>query len=84
MGRAAKLAPRNPRPLLARAAMYSRLGDAVEAISQARQAVAAAPRDADVRRALARILRAHGQARPAQEEEELAEAMSRRSRGGDD
>jgi tetratricopeptide (TPR) repeat protein len=78
-GKAAQLAPRNPRPLLARAELYSRLGDAVEAITQARQAVGVAPRDPEVRRALARILRAHGQHKPAQEEDELAEAISRRS-----
>jgi Flp pilus assembly protein TadD len=79
LGKAAKLAPRNPRPLLARASVYSQKGDALEAITQARRAVAVAPRDPEVRRALARILRAHGQLKPAQEEDELAEAMSRRA-----
>jgi Flp pilus assembly protein TadD len=79
LGKAAKLAPRNPSPLLARAELFSRMGDAVEAITQARQAVGVAPRDPEVRRTLARILRAHGQLKPAQEEDELAEAMSRRA-----
>ncbi len=79
--RSAQLGPRVARIYLTRAEVYSQMGDPVEAISQARQAVGLAPRDPQVRLGLARILRAHGQFKPAQEEADLAEAMAKRAEG---
>lgn len=81
LGKAAQLGPRVARVFLARAEVYSQMGDPVEAISQARHAVGLSPRDPQVRLGLSRILRAHGQFKPAQEEADLAEAMAKRAGG---
>jgi tetratricopeptide (TPR) repeat protein len=73
-----RLNPNAPEPHLELAKLYSDAGDVMEAVSEARAAVNLAPRDPEVRRALAAVLRAHGYIDQAIEEEELAEAFAKK------
>ncbi len=68
-----------PEPHLEMALLQSDVGEVLEAVGEARKAVNLSPRDPDIRRVLASILRAHGYTDQAIEEEELAEAFSKRA-----
>lgn len=73
--KARQLAPKAPLPHMAVARIKSALGDTVEAVGEARRAVSLAPRDPEIRRELARILRNHGFMDQAIEEEEIADSL---------
>jgi Flp pilus assembly protein TadD len=68
-----------PEPHLEMALVQSDVGEVLEAVGEARKAVNLSPRDPEIRRALAAILRSHGYTDQAIEEEELAEAFARKS-----
>ncbi len=68
-----------PEPHLEMASLQSDLGEILEAVGEARKAVNLSPRDPEIRRVLASVLRTHGFADQAVEEEELAEAFSKKA-----
>jgi Flp pilus assembly protein TadD len=68
-----------PEPHLEMAQLHSESGEVLEAVGEARKAVNISPRDPDIRRVLAGILRAHGYLDQAAEEEDLAEAFEKKS-----
>ncbi len=65
-----------PEPHLEMALLQSEAGEVLEAVGEARKAVNLSPRDPEIRRILAGILRTHGYLDQAVEEEELAEAFA--------
>jgi Flp pilus assembly protein TadD len=69
-----------PEPHLELARLHSEAGEVLEAVGEARKAVNISPRDPEIRRVLAGILRAHGYLDQAAEEEELAEAFEKKVR----
>lgn len=68
-----------PEPHLEMALLQSDAGEVLEAVGEARKAVNLSPRDPEIRRVLAAVLRSHGYSDQAIEEEELAEAFSKKS-----
>ena len=60
------------------AKMHSELGESMEAIGVARHAVSLAPRDPDIRRVLASILRQHNFMDQAIEEEDIADSLTKK------
>jgi Flp pilus assembly protein TadD len=68
-----------PEPHLELALLQSEAGEVLEAVGEARKAVNLSPRDPEIRRVLAAVLRSHGYSDQAIEEEELAEAFSKKS-----
>ena len=68
-----------PEPHLELALLQSDAGEVLEAVGEARKAVNLSPRDPEIRRILANVLRTHGYTDQAVEEEELAEAFSSKS-----
>ena len=60
------------------ARMHSDMGETMEAIGEARLAVKLAPRDPDIRRALAHILRTHNFMDQAIEEEDIADSLTKK------
>jgi tetratricopeptide (TPR) repeat protein len=68
-----------PEPHLEMALLQSDAGEVLEAVGEARKAVNLSPRDPDIRRNLAAILRSHGYTDQAIEEEELAEAFGKKA-----
>ena len=61
------------------ALLQSDAGEVLEAVGEARKAVNLSPRDPEIRRVLAGILRTHGYTDQAIEEDELAEAFSKKA-----
>lgn len=68
-----------PEPHLEMALLQSDMGEVLEAVGEARKAVNLSPREPDIRRTLASILRSHGYTDQAIEEEELAEAFAKKA-----
>jgi tetratricopeptide (TPR) repeat protein len=68
-----------PEPHLEMALLQSDAGEVLEAVGEARKAVNLSPRDPEIRRILANVLRTHGYTDQAIEEEELAEAFVKKS-----
>jgi tetratricopeptide (TPR) repeat protein len=68
-----------PEPHLEMALLQSDVGEVLEAVGEARKAVNLSPRDPEIRRVLATILRAHGYTDQAVEEEELAESFAEKT-----
>jgi Flp pilus assembly protein TadD len=60
------------------ARMHSDMGETMEAIGEARLAVKLAPRDPDIRRAMAHILRTHNFMDQAIEEEDIADSLTKK------
>jgi Flp pilus assembly protein TadD len=60
------------------AKLHSEIGESMEAIGFARQAVALSPRDPDIRRVLASILRQHNFMDQAIEEEDIADSLTKK------
>ena len=60
------------------AKMHSELGESMEAIGVARHAVSLSPRDPDIRRVLASILRQHNFMDQAIEEEDIADSLGKK------
>ena len=77
LSRASRLNDKAPEPHLELSRLHSEANEAVEAVGEARKAVSLAPRNADIRFALAQVLRTHGYLEQALEEEELAESLVR-------
>lgn len=68
-----------PEPHLEMALLQSDAGEVLEAVGEARKAVNLSPRDPEIRRVLAGILRTHGYTDQAIEEDELADAFSKKA-----
>ncbi len=67
----------NPAAHLEMAYIHSAAGAKLEAVGKARDAVKMAPRDADIRRKVAAVMRKHGFMDMAIEEEELADSLEK-------
>jgi tetratricopeptide (TPR) repeat protein len=78
MQQASKLNPKAYQPLLETAWILIQAKKTEAAVDMGRKAVAVNPRSPDLRRALAKVLRAAGQVEQALEEEELANTVSKR------
>lgn len=81
MHQASKLNPHAPQPLMESAWILLQAKKADSGIEMARKAVAIQPRDPDLRRGLARVLRASGHPEMALEEEDMANTFSKRGSG---
>jgi tetratricopeptide (TPR) repeat protein len=75
LNRACRLNEKAPETRMEMARIHSAADEVVEAVSEARKAVSLAPRNSDMRFALAQILRKHGYLEQALEEEQLAESL---------
>lgn len=74
--KARQMEPNEPAPVMSAAEVQSRMGNVMESLGDARKAVHLNPRDPEIRRSLAELLRRHGYTDQAIEEEDLAESLS--------